>query len=186
MKKDAIIAIIVVVIVVITVSLYATRDNYPANITGTQTENKTDIFHPDPSNATFIFDDEEITLSAGRNENPIVPGNALIEETVIMDKFAYGDINADGKEDTVLFLARSGGGSGTFIYLGAYVSGSLTYKGSNTIFIGDRVAPQSISINKEIVTIKYLDRKDEEAFAAEPTVLVSKQFVYKNGEFQEK
>ena len=103
-----------------------------------------------------------------------------------MDKFAYGDINADNKNDIVLFLARYGGGSGIFIYLAAFVSGPVTYKGSNTVFIGDRVSPQSISVKNDVVTVKYLDRKEGEAFAAEPTVLISKQFIFNNGEFQVK
>ncbi|MDO8569559.1 MAG: hypothetical protein Q7R89_02160 [bacterium] len=178
--------IIIIIVVAIAALLYTMRDNSPRDKTVTPTVSEKGVFRPDPSSATFIFDDEEITLSAGRNEKSITPGNALVEETVLMDKFAYGDINADGKEDTVLFLARYGGGSGTFIYLGAYVSGPVTYRGSRAILIGDRIVPQSISINKGIITIKYLDRKEDEPFSAEPTVSISKQFIYKNGELVEK
>ena len=103
-----------------------------------------------------------------------------------MDKFAYGDLNADGKEDTVLLLTRYGAGSGIFIYLAAFTSGPVTYKGSKAIFIGDRIAPKSLSIKGDTVTVEYLDRKPDEAFATEPTVSASKQFTYKNGEFVEK
>ncbi|MDO8728474.1 MAG: hypothetical protein Q7K26_01135 [bacterium] len=176
--------IIIIILVAGAILIYATREKLPTDTTKAPVISKTSVFHPDPSSATFIFDDAEVTLSAGRNEQPIEPGSALTEETILMDKFAYGDINADDKEDTVLFLARYGSGSGTFIYLAAFVSGPVTYRGSSAIFIGDRVAPQSISINQEIVTVKYLDRKAEESFATEPTTPVSKQFVYKNGEFQ--
>ena len=66
------------------------------------------------------------------------------------------------------------------------MSGPVNYKGSIATFLGDRVAPESISISKGVVTIKYLDRKEDEAFAAEPTVSVTKQFIYKNGELVEK
>ena len=133
-----------------------------------------------------MIDNESITLSAGRNETQITPTSALVEETVLLDKFAYGDVNADDKEDTALLLARYGGGSGTFIYVAVFVSGPVTYRGSDALFIGDRVAPQSISINNGIVTVDYLDRGPDEAFAAEPTIPTSKQFIYKNGEFVEK
>lgn len=143
-------------------------------------------FHPDPSNATFIIEDESITLSRGKDEKEVTPGSAITEETVLMDKFAYGDVNADDKEDTALLLARYGAGSGTFIYVAVFVSGPVNYKGSNTVFIGDRISPQSISIKNGIITMKYLDRKSNEALAAEPTVPMSKQFVYKNGELVEK
>jgi len=175
-----------VVIVGVIIGYFVIRDSYSTDKTGTPVISENGVFHPDPSNATFTFDDEAITLSAGRNERSIAPGSALVEETILLDKFAYGDINADGKEDTVLFLARYGAGSGTFIYLAAFVSGPVTYRGSKATFIGDRISPQSISISRGIVTVEYLDRGPDEALVAEPTVRVSKQFVYKNGEFQEK
>lgn len=142
--------------------------------------------HPDPANATFNFEDGPVTLSAGKNERTVAPGSAMIEETIILDKFAYGDINSDGKEDTVLFLARYGGGSGTFIYLAAFVSGPIIHRGSNAVFIGDRISPQSIAINKNLITVNYLGRTFDEPFTAEPTIPVTGQFIYKNGELQEK
>lgn len=141
---------------------------------------------PDPSNATFIIEDESITLSQGRHESAPLPGSAILEETILMDKFAYGDLNADGREDTALLLARYGGGSGTFIYVAAFVSGPVNYKGTDAIFLGDRVAVKSISINQGVVTVNYLDRKPHEPFAAEPTVSESKQFIYRSGVFQER
>ena len=178
--------IIIIIIIAGAILVYAMRGNSPTETTKAPTINDTRAFRPDPSNATFIFDNEMITLSAGKNEKSIVPGSVLMEETVLMDKFAYGDLNADGKEDTVLLLARYGAGSGIFIYLAAFTSGPVTYKGSKAIFIGDRIAPKSLSIKGDTVTVEYLDRKPDEAFAAEPTVSASKQFIYKNGEFVEK
>ena len=178
--------IVIIVILAAAVFFYTIRGKSPTEEVGTPQINENGAFRPDPSSATFIFDDGSIILSAGRNERSVTPGSALVEETVLLDKFAYGDINADDKEDTVLFLARYGGGSGTFIYLAAFVSGPVTYRGSKATFIGDRISPQSISISRGIVTVEYLDRGPDEALVAEPTVRVSKQFVYKNGEFQEK
>ncbi len=177
--------IITTVFIVVAVFLYTARNSFLANkaVPGT---GEHESFRPDPSSATFIFDDELVTLSAGRNESIVAPGSALLEETILMDQFAYGDINADGKEDTALLLARYGAGSGTFIYAAAFVSGPVTYRGSKAIFIGDRIAPQSISINEGVVTVIYLDRGPGEALAAEPTIMVSKQFVYRAGEFKER
>lgn len=142
-------------------------------------------FKPDPSNATFAFDDGPVTLSSGRGEKAANSENTFSEEITLMDIFAYGDINTDGKEDTVLLLARYGGGSGIFIYLAAFVSGPVAYKGSETVFVGDRITPQSISIDNETITIKYLDRGPDDAFSTEPTVLTTKQFKYQDGKLQE-
>ncbi|MDO8589995.1 MAG: hypothetical protein Q7R69_01860 [bacterium] len=178
--------VVVILVIIGAVALIYTMRNGSATTSNVPTVSDKGIFRPDPSGATFTFDDESVTLSAGRNETTITPGSALVEETALLDQFAYGDINADGKEDTVLLLARYGGGSGTFIYLAAFVSGPVTYRGSEATFIGDRVSPQSLSINKGVVTIQYLDRKADESFAAEPTVPVSKQFVYKAGGFEER
>jgi len=182
MKK----VILLIVIIAAFVIFYTTRDKSPTEQIEIPTASENGVFHPDPSNATFIFDDGPITLSAGRNERSISPGSTFMEETVILDKLTYGDINADGRQDTILFLARYGAGSGTFIYVAAFVSGPIAYKGSKTVFLGDRIAPQSISVSKGIVAVEYLDREPSEALAAEPTVPILKQFVYRDGEFQER
>ena len=183
MKK--IIAIILIIGALLFIYIMK-KNNITPEETGTPQVSDNGTLRPDPSNATFTFDDGAVTLSGGRNETKVDPSSAIIEETTLMDKIAYGDINADGKADTALFLARYGGGSGTFIYVAAFVSGPVTYRGTEAVFIGDRIAPQSIFINGEIVTVEYLDREPDEALAAEPTVLVTKQFVYRSGEFQER
>lgn len=135
-------------------------------------------FKPNPSSATFTFDDGSITLSNGE-------GGQERDSIRLLEERAHGDLNADGKEDTVILLARSGGGSGVFIHIAAYVSGPVTYKGTNTVFLGDRISPKDISIDKGVVTVSFLDRDVDEPFAAEPTIPVSKQFVYKGGIIEE-
>ncbi len=177
--------VFIVLIIAVIVGYFVLRDNTPKN-TDTATKNTLTTGHPDPSNATFIFDEGSVTLSNGRSEKAVAPGSAFIEETVILDKFAYGDINTDNKEDVVLFLANYGAGSGTFIYMAGYVSGPVTYRGTKVVFIGDRIKPQSLSIDKGVVTVKYLDRETDDAYAVEPTIPKTVQFLYKNGEFQEK
>ncbi len=184
MKK--VVVIIIVVVILGTAFFLLNRSQSIETSIKTSPSGTSDTFHPDPSNATFIIDDESITLSAGKNDESVAPSSSAVEETATLDKFAYGDVNADGKTDTVLFLARFGAGSGTFIYLAGFISGPVSYKGSQTFFLGDRIAVQSVVMEKGVVTVKYLDRKTDEAFSAEPTVLVTKQFVYRTGEFQER
>lgn len=157
------------------------EDNDPEDTSGTTVVGE---FQPDPSTATFTFDEEVVTLSAGRSE--AVDDVGLVTETELLSESATGDLNADGKPDKVVLLARSGGGSGTFIYAAAYVSGPVSYKGTNALFIGDRIAPQSISVTNGVATVRYLDRKPDEAFSAEPSVSTTKQFFYRNGELQER
>ncbi|MDB5254405.1 MAG: hypothetical protein JWL80_471, partial [Parcubacteria group bacterium] len=108
-------------------------------------------------------------------------GSAATVETSLTDVRAYGDINGDGKDDTAALLIQIGGGSGEFVYLVGYVSGTVTYKGTNAVFIGDRIQPKTITIKNGVVTVNFLDRKADESFADEPTVNTSKQFVYTKG-----
>lgn len=151
----------------------------------TNTNTANTQFQPNPESATFLFDDGPITLSNGKSSKKDSE-TGLSDEVSLLDEKASGDLNSDGKTDSAVLLARSSGGSGTFIYLAAYVSGPVSYKGSNAVFIGDRISPESVSIQNGIITLHYLDRGENEPMAAEPTVSTTKQFVYANGELVEK
>ena len=185
MRNKKIVLGLVVVLVLVGV-YFLMRTGSSGDKVGSPTVSQNGELRPDPSNATFTFDGEAVTLSNGKSEEEVAPGSAMVEETLLLDKFAYGDINADGKEDTLLLLARYGAGSGTFIYLAGFVSGPVTQRGTEAVFIGDRITPQSVSLNGDTILVRYLDRKSSEALAAEPTVPSSKQFIYRNGGFQER
>ncbi|MBX4189201.1 YdgA family protein [Candidatus Parcubacteria bacterium] len=145
------------------------------------------VDHPDASNATFLFEDGPVTLKKGAATTDVTPNGEVTQDTTLTDDIAYGDINKDGKTDTAVLLVQSGSGSGIFLYVGAYLSGVVTYKGSNTVFIGDRVTPKSVSVDKSgVITVTYLDRRANEPLAADPTVLTTKRFVYANSQLEEK
>lgn len=141
--------------------------------------------HPDASNASFSIDGEVVTLSNGVSQTKDEIG--LTSETTLLKNFiAYGDLNKDGNEDSALLLEVSGGGSGTFIYLAGFISGTLNRKGTEAVFIGDRIAPKTIAIKNGVITLTYLDRQSNEPFSSEPTVLKTKQFSLSNNSLVEK
>lgn len=140
---------------------------------------------PDLSNGTFIFDDLKITLENGTAETTLPDNGALSQTTTLTDKIAYGDLNRDNKEDAAALFVQEGAGTGIFMYVAAYVSGTVKYNGSNAIFIGDRLIPQNISINNEVIKVTYLDRKEGEPFTATPTEENTKSFIFVNGELKE-
>ncbi len=176
--------LILVIILVLPVLGYMFLGKEDAT-TDTTNPTTTTQFQPNPESATFLFDDGSITLINGRRSIEDSE-TGLSDDIWLLDEKASGDLNSDGKTDSAVLLARSGGGSGTFIYLAAYVSGPVNYKGSNAIFVGDRIAPESITISNGVATFHYLDRGDNEPMSAEPTVETTKQFVYKNGTLEEK
>src|SRR5690348_2660267 len=87
--------------------------------------------HPDPSGATFLFDDGPITLTKGSATTNVTPNGEITQDTTLTDNIAYGDLNGDGKTDAAVLLVQSGSGSGVFLYVAAYLSGNVAYKGSN-------------------------------------------------------
>jgi hypothetical protein len=149
-------------------------------------ENNTKTSVPDPANATFEFEDGDLTLKSGKNTEPIAPDSAIKLETSLSNTQALGDINDDGKDDSVVVLVQNGGGTGTFFYIAGVVSSPLAYKGTNAVFVGDRISPQSISINNGVITLSYLDRKSDEPFDAEPSVRTTKTYIYSSGEILER
>lgn len=171
--------IFLLIIAIAVVSLfYITRNNSSPQL-GFDKSRDSRNFKPDPSNGIFIFEDGPVTLTNGKNSKDDV-------ETAILGEISYGDINRDGKSDAALLISQYAGGTGIFIYLAAYVSSPTNYKGTNTIFIGDRISPQKISIKDEVITVEYLDREEDESFATEPTIPVSKKFVFRNGALEER
>ena len=177
-----ILAVIAVFIVLGGLYYFSTRqkNTAPAN------QPVTSMSKPDLADATYSTEDGPLTFSNGTATRSIVPGSALTEETTLTDVMENGDLNGDGKQDAVGIFVKNGAGSGVFIYLAAVISGPVSYKGTNMVFVGDRVTPKSIKISGSTITVNYLDRDPGEPFSADPTVQASKDFIYKNGELSEK
>lgn len=182
MKKAVILVIVVGALMGLYFASQRTTDiEVPEDTGGVETS-----FRPNPSNATFTFDDGTITLSQGKNVREVSADSALVEETVLTEFISYGDLNDDSRDDAVVLLSRQGGGSGMFIYIAGFVSATGAYKGTNAIYVGDRVSPQSLTVSDGVVTLEYLDRDLEEPLAADPTLPTTKQFVFLSGELVER
>ncbi|MDP4009017.1 MAG: hypothetical protein Q8P71_01145 [bacterium] len=145
-----------------------------------------EVFKPDPSNATFIFEDGPITLSGGKATQTVSPDSGFLEEISLTKVQDLGDINEDNRDDAVVLIERIGGGSGQFFYIAAFVSSGSSFKGTNAFYVGDRISPQSVDVSNGIITLKYLDRSAEEPFAASPTIPASKEFAFRSGTLVER
>ncbi len=69
---------------------------------------------------------------------------------------AYGDINGDGKEDAIVFLESSFGGSGTLVTMAVVMNQNGKWKNTDCIVLGDRELVNSVMIKPNQVTSDML------------------------------
>jgi uncharacterized lipoprotein NlpE involved in copper resistance len=130
-------------------------------------------------NATYTIEESKVSLVDGKAEVASAPGSAS-KDTYTMaigGGLASGDLNGDGKDDGAGVIIMNSAGSGTFYYAVAYVNN----KGTNGIFIGDRVAIDDVVIKDGTITVTYLDRVKGAPMSDAPTVEKEMSFVVKNG-----
>ena len=92
------------------------------------------------------------------------------EVTTLFGEPAYGDIDGDGDEDAVLILIQSPGGSGTFYYAAMAINNGVGFEGTDTIFLGDRIAPQNYDIEGNKAVINYVVRDVTEPLTVQPSI----------------
>jgi len=101
--------------------------------------------------ATYIIEKQEVRLIGGWAEVRAAPGSAGKIITVVFGEPVYGDLDSDGYNDAALFLARDSGGSGTFYYVAAAIAKNGIYRGTNAVFLGDRVVLWTIRIRDNVI-----------------------------------
>lgn len=125
----------------------------------------------DYKNATYTVGGERITLKDGIAERESAPGSASKVITRYFGNEIRKDLNGDGKEDVMFIMTQEGGGSGTFYYAVAGIKTDTGYQGSDALFLGDRIAPQSTESGPErSVIVTYADRAPGESFDVQPSV----------------
>lgn len=131
----------------------------------------------DPKNCSYTIDNKNILLKDGHFEQEIVPGSASKEIVDYFGNEAKGDLNGDGKEDVIVILTQDAGGTGVFYYVAAALNSDKGCVGTNSVLLGDRIAPQSNLIDGNgVVIVNYGDRKPEEPMIAIPSVGISRYF----------
>lgn len=142
-----------------------------------------------PLNAAYTIDGSVVNLVNGSASEEAAPGSVEMIVTKVFGQSTVGDINGDGKADAAVILVRDGGGSGTFYYAAAAINNSEgngtgsgnRALGTNAIFLGDRIALDTVQIANGIVTVNYADRVAGAPMSAAPSVGVSKYFIVMDG-----
>lgn len=124
----------------------------------------------DPLNATYNIQGVDYTLINGKAEREIAPGSASKEIISVFGEPVYGDLNGDGVSDAVMYLTQETGGSGTFFYVVEAINDDGFYRGTNAMYIGDRIAPQNINIEDGRAVVNFADRNPGESFSVKPSL----------------
>lgn len=187
-KKKVFITILVLIIVgIIAIYISSLKKDSNNNFVGLNTSaTSSKNINFDPFNFTYKIEDEIVTVKNGEASTPIVPGSAENLETMIPKDFvAIGDLNRDNKNDSAIILAQSSGGSGLFYYLTSILNEAGVIKNSNSLFIGDRILIEKLSVINNTIEIEYLDREEKDSMADDPTVKVRRVYKISSGELVE-
>jgi hypothetical protein len=139
----------------------------------------------DPLSATYLIENESVTLVNGKAQTPAAPGSAEQVETSVFSQPAVGDLNGDGRSDAAMIITQESGGSGTFYYVVAAIDTASGTVGTNAVFLGDRIAPENIAIQNGQVVVNYADRNPGEPMSTPPSVGVTKYFSLNSSTLQE-
>lgn len=124
----------------------------------------------DVKNISYTVEGETLTLVDGKVLKDIAPGSAAKKTIMIFGEPVYGDLNGDGEEDAAVMLTSSGEGSGTFYYAVLAIASGTSYTSTNALFLGDRIAPQTIEIRDGNAVYNYAERNAGEPMTTEPSV----------------
>lgn len=135
--------------------------------------------------AEYRINGNVVRLVNGVSETEAAPGSASKIVTRYFGNEVWKDLNGDGMEDVVFILTQTTGGSGTMYYAVAALATGSEYRGSEGIFLGDRIAPQTTESGPgNSVIINYADRAQGESFAAQPSVGKSMRLILDTGSMQ--
>lgn len=170
--------IIVHILFVASIALFFTRSSWVPNVVQFILRSEMDqalVAEPlSPLEASYVFGSglgaKVITLTHGTYEESAVAGISGKRIIKVFGEPVYGDLDADGDDDAVLMLYEQAGGSGTFYYVVVAMNEGGIYHGTDSMYIGDRIAPQTLRIQDGRPVVTYADRAPGEPFSTQPHI----------------
>lgn len=163
MKK---IALIFLLIIVLSAATYI----YLGSEQVTTEAEQAGLSAADVLNLTFVIDGEEYKLENGLAAKVAAPESSFAMTLRVFGEPVYGDLDKDGDEDAALWLQHDPGGSGTFYYGALAMKYGAGYKATDTLFLGDRIAPQTLNIMEGRAVYNFAERRADEAYSVEPSI----------------
>jgi len=139
------------------------------------------VVPPDPSNATFKIERDTVALVNGRAEREAAPGSATKVTTTLADPRVSGDVDGDGRPDTVVVLIYQPGSSGTFSYLAVLLNATGGVTTAPAVLLGDRIKISGVKLDGRTIVVDVLDRTAGQPFSESPSVASTKRFVVDRG-----
>lgn len=178
MKKTLV--LFLAVMAILGAGLYAWRSMQNEDLPGgSQTPEK------DFKNISYEIEGQSIVLTNGKSEIETAPGSVSKIITQYFGNEVKGDFDTNNTEDVSFLLTQKGGGSGTFYYVVVALKTPNGYTGTNAVFLGDRIAPQTTEFRDRQIIVNYADRKKSEPMSAEPSVGISRYFKIENNKLIE-
>ena len=158
-----------IAIAVVSLGVYLVM-HFPATIVERRTVDTQDY-----KDGTYMIDGVAVKLTNGFVESEIAPGSASKIVTRYFGDDLVTDLNNDGKEDVVFLLTQETGGSGTFFYVVVAINTGDGYVGSDGYFLGDRIAPQTIEMSRDlrhtnVVVVNYAVRREDQPMNVQPAI----------------
>ena len=132
----------------------------------------------DPKNISYTIDGETFSLIEGKASKEIASGSATKNTFTLFEEPVYGVFGEGKTIGAAVLLVNTTGGSGTFYYAALAVASGTSYVSTNVILLGDRIAPQTITVKNDTALYTYATRKDDETMSSTPSVGVSTNIYY--------
>lgn len=152
---------------------------YIMNDRGSRSDPELDQSTLDPRNSSFKVANMPVSLTNGLSEVELadVPGAKIT--TRYFGNDIRHDLNNDGREDIAFMITQSSGGTGTFYFVVAVLDTGNGFVGSDSFFIGDRISPQSMSIDEgtttmgtmrdNVIVVNYAERGPSDPMTTSPS-----------------
>lgn len=120
---------------------------------------------------TFMVSGEPITLVDGVAQAQTNLGGSSLTTIRYFGNEVEHDIDGDGVDDVVFLITQETGGSGTFFYVVGALARDGGYLGTQAVYLGDRIAPQTTEKGEgRQIIVNYADRAPEEPMTAQPSI----------------
>ena len=97
-------------------------------------------------------------------------GGDILPDKTVWGQSVLGDLDADGDIDKAVWLIEEPGGSGTFFYAQLIINNKGKFIPTETIFLGDRIAPQNINIIDGRAVYNFAERRATDPMTTPPSI----------------